>query len=201
VTVRFYPAGLSGLLSGAVAWEDIRALLLSPAFVYDAAAIHADSIDPAFVIARSELLEEPSFDGGLASGLPLEFQQLLDTRLVEHVVFFQDVGDDSYSPLLVYYGPSSLAGVPFIPEGLDYFVYPVSPPGGFFRVSEDPIVGTIASYPLADALSLGELGGGVFIETPRLYVGGRLNVRDRICLTPEEIDNCCRPTIRSSRCA
>ncbi|MGL4557155.1 MAG: hypothetical protein ACRCV5_06610 [Afipia sp.] len=130
--------------------------------------------------------------------------QLADNRVPYHVVLFDDTGDDPYSPLISYHGSDKVDGLPVALQGANYFLFPVNPPGGFFSYGTNvDAVGMLGSYGLADPYALAETDGGTLYSIPTLVFGLDLDVNERICLLPDVVDSdeCCRPTIRSSRCA
>src|SRR5690606_8329565 len=113
--------------------------------------------------------------------LPIfRFAPFLDEREVSQVLIFLDGGDPAYSLLLAYWGEEELVGVPFAPQGLEYFVHPDAELGGYFRLTEDPIVGLLGTYGFGAPLSIGELEGGLEIADAALFVSGRLSVGDRV---------------------
>lgn len=203
MSARLYPNAVELFIDDSISeWTayEVKALLLSQAFVYDPSKVFRDELNEALVIAESSALEGASFDDGLASGQPFTFLALLDNRQVHHVVLYADTGEAAYSPLLAYLGPDAVTGLPFTPQGQDYFIYPVTPPGGFFQVTDAPLVGPLNTYGLAGPYALAMSEGGVSYAIPTLFIDGRLIVKDKICAPPVEDDSCCRPTIRGSRC-
>lgn len=202
MAASLYPTAYAGLLSGDIDWTalNVKAVLLTGSFVYDSGHIFRDEIHEDFVIAESDAVETPTYVDGVAGGQPAAFLQLLSNKEVQHVILYDDTGDPAYSRLLLYLDADAVDGVPFIPQGLDYFLYPVTPPGGFFSIEGEESTGEINSQPLGAPFALGESQEGFFSEIPQLVFGGRLVVRDRVCATPSEVQSCCKPTIRGSLC-
>lgn len=200
--MNLYPAGYAQLMSGSIDWESsiVRAALLTKTFQFDGQHVVLDDILESRIIAVSDALEGATEENGLFSGLPFRFAPFLDEREVSQVLIFLDGGDPAYSLLLAYWGEEELVGVPFVPQGLEYFVHPDAELGGYFRLTEDPIVGLLGTYGFGAPLSIGELEGGLEIADAALFVSGRLSVGDRVCVPADEPDSCCRPTFRGSLC-
>jgi len=205
MTARIYPNAFSQLAAGTLDWTavDLRAVLLSEAFVYDATQQYYDEINTSFIIGESEILENATLEDEVFGGSPFEWLQLSDNRTPQHILIYEDSGDDAYSDLIAYYDAASVAGIPQDLNGQNYYLYPVLPPGGFFELGlYSSLIGPINSYPLAYALPLGESIGSVTYTIPTLVFGLDLDVRSKICYLPDEVDNpsCGPPTIRSSLC-
>lgn len=205
MSARLYPYAFGLFANESLDWEtaSVRAILLSQAFTYNPAHQFRDEISDSYVIATSGILESPTFEDGVAGGLPFEWLQIASNRLAHHIVLFDDSGDDPYSPLIAYYGAADVNGLPLTVAGEDYFLYPTSPPGGFFRLTSiGDAIGPVNTYHVAYNLALGEGTNGVGYSIPLLYIGRRLSVNEQICLLPDELDSdeCCAPTIRSSIC-
>lgn len=201
-----YPSFFSNLANESVDWTDLnpRAVLLSQAFVYDPALQFRDQLDENFVIEESPIATNLTYNNNVGNSLPFTWLQLSDNRTAYHIVVYDDVGDAPYSELLFYLGADSVEGLPSPMAGEDYFLYPVSPPGGFFSLyNVGGIVGPIGSYSLAFSLALGEGIGGVTYAIPVLVFGRRLIVSQQNCFLPDVIDSdeCCGPVIRNSPCA
>ena len=206
LTARIYPSAFAGLQSGALDWEDlsVKGILLSEGFTYDPSMQYRDEIDDAFVIADSDVMENPERNGNVVNGDPIQWLQLSDNRLASKIVLYNDTGDDAYSELIAFFDTEDVEGLPFVINGQNYYLYPVSPPGGYFSYGDySEIIGPIASYTLAYALALGESIGGSIYSIPVLVFGLDLTVNERICIRADALDQdeCRTPTIRSTRCA
>lgn len=200
---RLYPNALSALLDGSLDWTTatLKALLLSDAFSYNASQDKLSQIPNGQIIATSEQMTNPRYTDGLANGDPFEWLQVADAREVNSIVIFDDSGDEAYSQLIAYYGSDCLTGVPFTPVGENYYLYPVTPPGGYFDITEVEELGMISTYPLAGLYTLGEVDGGTTVAVPCLITGRVLSVRAQTCFPSPGIDaGCCPPTITESSC-
>lgn len=205
MTARVYPSAFSQLAAGTLDWTalDLRAVLLSEAFVYDETMQYFDEVNTSFIIAESELLTNATYEDEVFGGSPFEWLQLSDNRSPRHILIYEDSGDDAYSDLIAYYSAASVDGLPQDLNGQNYYLYPVFPPGGFFELGEyASLIGPINSYALAYALPLGESIGSVAYTIPTLVFGLDLAVRSKVCYLPDEVDSpyCGPPTIRSSLC-
>lgn len=85
-------------------------------------------------IRVSEPIQSRTATKGVCSGSHISFPLLFDNRLVNQAVIFKDTGVEATSPLVAYLGEDELVNDPFIPLGLDYFIYPDAARGGFFRL-------------------------------------------------------------------
>jgi hypothetical protein len=71
---------------------------------------------------------------GVCTGNHITFPLLFDNRLVNQAVIYKDTGVEGTSVLVAYLGEDELVTDPFIPLGLDYYIYPDAALGGFFRL-------------------------------------------------------------------
>ena len=204
MTVHIYPSALVGFQNETLDWtaEEIKAVLLGPGFSYDGSLVYFDELPAQHIIEVSADMGNRTFANGLAVADPAAFLQLLSSLEITHVVLYQDTGDVQYSPLIAHYDVESIIGAPKVPTGEDIFVYYISPPGGFFQFTDGELVGPIDTYLLADDIAIAELEGGITLVLPSVLLDTGLNVHTHVvCRPPEEGEDCCEPTIRSSRCA
>jgi hypothetical protein len=181
--------------------HEIVIALMAPAFVVDFSQLYADSLPDGDIIRVSDPMTGRTYVDNIAGGEPAAFLQLFDTRAISHAVIYQDTGDIAYSPLVAYYDEDNIFGAPLVSEGLDQFLFGSFPPGGFWKFGSNPLIGEINTYLLAGNVALSELTGGDTIVMPQLLLSGRLTVTTQaICATPDEPNDCCEPTIRSSIC-
>lgn len=204
MTTHIYPSALVGLRDGTLSWtaEQIRAVFLGPNFTYDPSAVNVSELPAAHIIDTSDPIERRAYENGIAAGGPAAFIQLFDNKIITHVVLYQDVGDPAYSPLIIHYDSDSIIGAPKPALGTDEFVYALTPPGGFFQFTSAELLGLINSHLIAANFALAELSGGLTLVLPSVLLSGALRVSTHaVCVPREEAENCCEPTIRSSRCA
>lgn len=205
MTARLYPQAFTDLQAGTLVWESlsIKGLLLSDAFTYDETAVMRDEISDAYVIATSSAMTNPVRNGDVVTGDPIAWLQVSSPKIVKKIVLFDDTGDDAYSQLIAYFDVDAVDGLPYTINGQNYYLYPVTPPGGYFSYGTfDDILGSLGSYSLASYIALGEMEGGTSYAIPVLIFGLDLDVNERVCLLPDELDTdeCGPPTIRSSLC-
>lgn len=204
MAARLYPTFAQGLSDGAIDWTTLnpKAILLAADFAYNSALVYRDELTEGFVIQESSALASPSVTSGVYSGGgPFNWLQYSDNKQVEHIVLFDDTGDDAYSQLIAHWDFESVTGLPFTPNGQNYYLYPVSPPGGFFAISTAALIGMLGSYALAGDYALSEVSGGDTYVLPDLVLTTALDVRDRVCIPASEVESCCTPTFRGSACA
>lgn len=203
---RLYPFAAAQLIDETLDWEGgtIKALLLAEGYVFSTSHVVREDINDNFVIATSEALIDPSIsDDGVYTGAgAFRWLQLLDPKTVYQVVIFDDTGDDAYSPLIAHWDSDGLIGAPLQLQGEDYFLYAVSPPGGFFQIASGDLLGPLATYQLAGAYALGEIQGSTSYLIPDLVLGRRLVVSDRICIPSSGLNSWCGdPVIKGTPCA
>jgi hypothetical protein len=204
MSANLYPLAAAQLLDGSLDWTtaSIKALFLSEGFSFDAADTYRDQLNESMVIAESNGLTNASVtSNGVYTGDPFIWPQLVDNRVVNQIALFNDTGDDAYSLMIAHWDAECLLGIPITLAGEDYFFYPVSPPGGFFQITEGDLIGPISTYTLAAGYALGEIVGSTIYLIPcPIFTGRILTVRDRVCIPANELESCCKPTIRSSQC-
>ena len=204
MSARLYPLAAAQLLDSTLDWTtaSIKAIFLSENFSYNPADAYRDQLVESRVIAESNVLTNPSVTTeGVYTGDPFMWPQLLNNKIVNQIALFNDTGDDAYSIMIAHWDADCLIGIPLALIGEDYFFYPILPPGGFFQITEADVVGPISTYALAAAYALSEIVGDTIYAVPcPIYTGRRLSVRDRVCIPADELDSCCRPTIRPSAC-
>lgn len=205
MSARLYPNAFGQLAAGTLDWTalNIKGLLLSEGFTYDGTLQFRDQLDESFVIATSEAIPTPTFDDSVAGGTPVEWLQLLDNRDAYHIVLFDDTGDDAYSELIMYLQAEDVDGLQSSLLGANYYLYPVTPPGGFFSLGLGAaVLGPVNTYHLAYTLALGESIGGQYYTIPTLVFGLDVVANERVCYRAPALDEeeCGPPTIRSSLC-
>lgn len=204
MTSHIYPSALLGLLDESLDWtaEEVKAVLLTGNFVYDPSQVYVDELPAEHIIAVSEEgLANRTYVNGLAYGDPAVFLQLSSPLSISQVVLFQDTGDPAYSKLLMHYDVDSVIGAPKIPRGEDEFVYPIFPFGGFFQLTDEELFGPISTTLIGGPLAISELEGGVLLILPSVLLDSELNIHTHVlCIPSDEPEDCCEPTIRSSRC-
>lgn len=200
---HIYPQALAGLRDGTFDWtaNDIKAVLLGPNFVYDSSLVYLDELRVADIIDVSGAMDHRVYENGEAKGGPFPFLQLFSNLLIANAVIYVDTGDPAYSMLIAHYDSDSIIGAPKAADGEDEFLYSIIPPGYFFKFSSEELVGPINSYLLAGNVALGEIFGGLTLLLPDLLLDSRLRVHTHVvCANPKDPNDCCDPTIGSSRC-
>lgn len=203
MAARLYPAFASDLSAGTIDWTTLTptVLLLTTDFAYDGAKEYRDELNESFVIAASTAIT-PKVVGDAYSGEePFSWLQYSDTKQVAQIVMFDDTGDDAYSRLIAHWDSDSVTGLPFVPNGQNYYLYAVTPPGGYFAISSAELIGMLGSYALAGDYALSEVIGGDTYVLPDLVLSTELDVRDRVCIPASEVESCCTPTFRGTPCA
>jgi len=198
-----YPSAFAGLQDGTFDWtaDDMRVVLMGPAFTPDFGQLFVDSLPVASIIDTSDPLENRTVSSlGVFNSDPAQFLQLFDTLAITSAILFQDVGDPAYSPLVAFYTMATFLGTPLVSEGLDQFVYPDAITGWFIFTTQT-LFGEINTYVLAGGgtLPLGTVAGGDVGIASITTLGGRLTVNTQaVCATPDEPEDCSPPRIRSS---
>jgi hypothetical protein len=203
VSGHIYPQALAGLRDGTFDWtaNEIKAVLLGPNFVYDSSKIYLDELRVADIIGSSGETDHRTFVDGEAKADPFPFLQLFSNLLIANAVIYVDTGDPAYSMLIAHYDSDSIIGAPKAADGEDEFLYSVLPPGYYFKFSSVELVGPINTYQLAGNVALAEIIGGLTLTLPDLLIDSRLRVHTHVvCANPADPNDCCEPTIGSSRC-
>lgn len=204
MAARLYPTFAQRISDGLIDWTTLtpKALLMSSDFVYDSSKVYRDELNESFVMNTSDVLPDPSVtaDDAYKGSGPFAWLQYADTKIAGHVVLFDDTGDDAYSELIGHWDSDSVTGLPFTPNGSNYYLYGVSPPGGYFAISSAELLGHLGSYALSGDFALAEVTGGDTYILPTLVLTTALDVRDRVCIPASEVESCCTPTFRGSAC-
>lgn len=200
---HIYPQALAGLRDGTLVWtsSNIKAVLLGPNFIYNSALVYYSELRTADIIDTSAVMAHRTYTSGEAKGDPLGFLQLFSSQLVTHAVVYQDTGNPATSKLIAHYDSDSIVGAPKEADGEDEFLYSMIPPGYFFKFVDAELFGPINTHLLASNNALAELLGGISVTVPSLMIDSRLRVHTHVvCANPADVNDCCEPTIRSSRC-
>lgn len=133
---QLYPNAREKFLTGQMDWlaHDVRGVFLADGYTPNFGDTVLADIAKNSRIAVSSPAENRTATGGWASCSPIEFPLLFDNRLVSQMVLYFDTGDESTSELIFYIGRDDLVTEPFVPVGLDYYIYPNTVEGGLFRL-------------------------------------------------------------------
>lgn len=133
---QLFPGARERFATRQLSWleGDIRAVMLPPGVVFDFSEETLADIPVGSRISTSDPLTNRTATGGILSADPVRFPAVDDTRLVAQVVFYVDTGVESTSILIAYFGDEGLQGDPFVPMGVDYYLYPDAAFGGFLRL-------------------------------------------------------------------
>lgn len=131
-----YPAAREKFLTAALSWlvGDYRAVLLTAGYQPDFTDEFLSDISVNSRVATSEIMTNMSATDGKANADPIAFLLLNDTRSVGKAAIFKDTGAEATSPLVFFIDQDDLLSAPFIPTGLNYYIYPNAIEGGFFRL-------------------------------------------------------------------
>jgi hypothetical protein len=125
------------MLTAAFNWMTgvVRAILLPVTYVPDFNHVYLSSVPAGSRVAVSEPVTGRSVvTGGIARCNAVEFRLVLSTVQVGAALFYRDTGVESTSELIYYLGEEDLVTQPFIPLGLDYFIYTGVTDRGLFRL-------------------------------------------------------------------
>lgn len=133
---RLYNKAREKFLTAQLSWlaGEYKAILLPAAFDPDFDDEFVDSINVGTRIATSIELTGRTATNGLAMCDPISFGILVDPRLADKMIIFQDTGDETSSALVAFIDEADLIGAPLPLVGLDYFYIPSQLQGGVFRL-------------------------------------------------------------------
>jgi hypothetical protein len=112
----------------------VRGLFLPAVYVPVFTDHYLSDIPVAMRIAISEEITGRTAVDGVCTGSPAKFPLLFDNRAVAQALLFVDSGDEATSILVAYLGDDNMVNEPFVPVGLNYYIYPNAAEGGFFRL-------------------------------------------------------------------
>ena len=112
----------------------LRCLLLPESYNPDFEDEYLSDISAGVRIATSDAMTGRTMTDGYANSDPIRFPLLLDNRLAAKAIIFKDTGVENTSVLIFLMDEAELVSAPFELEGFDYFIYPNTLGGGFFRL-------------------------------------------------------------------
>lgn len=151
-----FPTARDQLVAGTLDWTAgvIRGVMLPEGVVFDYTMEYLEDIPAGQRIATSAPFESRAKNAGWYTARPVSFGGVLDTRRVAQVVIFLDTGNEATSLLIAHLDDEGIIGDPFVPMGVEYFLYPDAAFGGFFffaaMVAPVLSVETVASQPQLD---------------------------------------------------
>lgn len=111
-----------------------KAILLPEGFDPDFSDEFLSSISPGARIATSLEMTNRTMTDGKAMSDPIVFGVLIDARLADKMIIYQDTGDEASSTLVAFLDEESLEGAPVPLVGLNYFFVPSLLQGCIFRL-------------------------------------------------------------------
>jgi hypothetical protein len=134
VNSQLYPKARQRFGKAQLNWEahDFRVVFMAATYNPDFTDEFISEVSPLSRIATSSLLTNLTITDGIARADPIEFGLIADSRQISQAILYRDTGDESTSPVVFYFGEEDLVGEPFVPVGLEYFIY--MPEGGLFRL-------------------------------------------------------------------
>jgi hypothetical protein len=136
VDSQLFPSARQLFLTGQLNWltGDMRAILLVDSFVPTFAEENLDDISSTYIVATSELITGRTAVDGVASSDVIELGLLLSSLLCSKAIIYKDTGVAATSSLILFIGDDGLVSAPFVPVGLEYFIYPNVVAGGLFSL-------------------------------------------------------------------
>lgn len=133
---QLFPYARELFATGQLSWlaGTLRAVMLPPGFEFDFTEQFLSDIGAGSRIAISDELTNRTATNGFLNASPIRFGAVSDSRLVAKVVIYKDTGVEDSSVLIAYFDDEGIVGEPFVPEGVDYFLYPDATFGGFLRL-------------------------------------------------------------------
>jgi len=133
---QLFPSARQLFLTGALDWlaGSMRAVLLADSYVPTFTESNLSDIPSAVRISISALMLSRTAVNGIAGGVAVNLGTILSGTLVSKAVIYKDTGVEATSTLIAFIGDDGLVNQPFVPIGLEYFIYPNTLDGGFFRI-------------------------------------------------------------------
>ena len=112
-----------------------RAVLLASTFTIDFSThVYLSDIPTAQRVRISDPITSRTATNGYCSGSTAYFPLVLDVRAVSKAIIYEDTGVENTSVLVAALDEDTLVEAPFVPRGFDYYIYPNTLEGGYFRV-------------------------------------------------------------------
>lgn len=133
---RLYNETRQECVTSAFTWTTgvMRAVFLPASYIPNFDHVYLSSIPAGTRIAVSEPITGRAAVAGVCTCNPIEFQLVSSSVIVGMAAIYRDTGVDATSRLIHFIGDEDLVTEPFVPLGLDYFIYPNIIDGGLFRV-------------------------------------------------------------------
>ena len=112
----------------------VRAAFIADGYNVDLEAEFLADIPEAQRVSVSMPLTGRTATRGICAANAIRFPLLFDSRLISHAVLYKDTEVPATSELIAYIGKEGLLTAPFVPVGLDYFIYPNVVDKGYFRL-------------------------------------------------------------------
>lgn len=131
---ELYTPARQKFLNGQIDWDasDMQMVLLDlTQYGFDPTHEFLSDIPTAAHVAIGDITAEASAEG-FAQGEPAKFYALTSAQTVSAVAIFKNSGSPATNELIAYY--DDIVGVPFQPQGMDYFISFDVVFGGFFRL-------------------------------------------------------------------
>jgi hypothetical protein len=133
---QFFPYAKQLFATQQLSWlaGTVRAVLLPEGVSFDFTERFLEDIPVGSRIATSVAVANRTAVNGILNAAPVEFETVLDSRLIHRVVFYRDTGDEATSPLIFLIDEDGIIGEPFAPQGVNYYLYPDAAFGGFCQL-------------------------------------------------------------------
>ena len=133
---QIYPLARQLFATAGLDWAtvNVKACILATAFTPDFTQQYLSSISPAFILGTTPNITGKTGVNGLLDGDTESFGVIDSPATAGYILFYQDTGDPTTSPLILFLDTPDVPGMPQILDGLQYFIYENLTYGGWARL-------------------------------------------------------------------
>jgi hypothetical protein len=136
---QLYPIARQRFATAALDWptSNIKVMLLAASYVPDFTNQFLSDVqaaDSSDILATSANITNLAATNGYCTGDTTSFGVIESPLPAGYIIFYQDTGTPSTSPLICFLDTPDLPGLPLALTGLEYFIYKNLAYGGWFRL-------------------------------------------------------------------
>lgn len=133
---QIYPHARQLFATAGLDWAtaNIKCALLAAAFTPDFTQQFLSGINSAYILATTANIAGKTGANGFLDGNTTSFGVVSSTAAAGYLLFYQDTGSPSTSPLILFLDTPDIPGMPQVLVGLQYFVYQNLTYGGWARL-------------------------------------------------------------------
>lgn len=133
---QIYPLARQMFATAGLNWAtaNVKAALLAAAYVPDFTQQYITGIPSSFILATSGNIAGKTGAAGFLDGDTTSFGVVASAAAAGYILFYQDTGTPSTSPLILFLDTPDIPGMPQFLTGLQYFLYANLTYGGWARL-------------------------------------------------------------------